>query len=114
MKEKAYEMTLLCDFFGEMLTEKQREYFDLYYNEDLSLGEIAENDGISRQAVRDAIVRAEKFLLQAEEKTGVLHRFLEQQAAADRLEQLARQMEQEKTGVQFAPKLREIAAQLRK
>jgi hypothetical protein len=51
-------MTLLFDFFGDLLTERQREFFDLYYNEDLSLGEIAENNGITRQGVRDIIVRA--------------------------------------------------------
>ena len=60
MSGKTLEMTMLFDFYGDMLTEKQREYFDLYYNEDLSLGEIASNVGISRQGVRDIIVRAEK------------------------------------------------------
>ena len=62
MSGKTLEMTMLFDFYGDMLTEKQREYFDLYYNEDLSLGEIASNVGISRQGVRDIIVRAESTL----------------------------------------------------
>lgn len=43
-------MTMLFDFYGEILTDRQKEFFDLYYNEDLSLAEIAENYGISRQA----------------------------------------------------------------
>ena len=58
MKNQTYRMTMLLDFYGEILTQRQREFFDLYYNEDLSLAEIAENYGISRQGVRDAIVRA--------------------------------------------------------
>ena len=59
MKNQTYRMTMLFDFYGEVLTDRQKEFFDLYYNEDLSLAEIAENSGISRQGVRDVIVRAE-------------------------------------------------------
>lgn len=49
MKNQTYRMTMLFDFYGEILTDRQKEFFDLYYNEDLSLAEIAENYGISRQ-----------------------------------------------------------------
>ena len=56
MKNQTYRMTMLFDFYGELLTERQKEFFDLYYNEDLSLAEIAENAGISRQGVRVVIV----------------------------------------------------------
>ena len=59
MKNQAYRMALLYDFYGDMLTDRQKEFYDLYYNEDLSLAEIAENYGITRQGVRDVIVRAE-------------------------------------------------------
>ena len=59
VKNQTYRMTMLFDFYGDILTPRQRELFDLYYNEDLSLAEIAENCGISRQGVRDVIVRAE-------------------------------------------------------
>ena len=52
MKNQTYRMTMLLDFYGEILTQRQREFFDLYYNEDLSLAEIAENYDISRQGVR--------------------------------------------------------------
>lgn len=66
---------MLLDFFGDLLTEKQQQYLNLYYNEDLSLSEIAETVGISRQGVRDIIVRAENLLLNMEEKTGVVKRW---------------------------------------
>jgi predicted DNA-binding protein YlxM (UPF0122 family) len=66
---------MLLDFYGELLTDKQREYYDLYYNEDLSLSEIAENVGITRQGVHDIIVRAENTLLETERKTGLIKRF---------------------------------------
>ena len=68
MKATPLEMSLLFDFYGETLTEKQRELFDLYYNEDLSLSEIAEHAGITRQGVRDSIKRAEHALHEMEDK----------------------------------------------
>ena len=67
MKNQTYRMTMLFDFYGEVLTPRQKEFFDLYYNEDLSLAEIAENYGISRQGVRDVIVRAEAIMTEAAE-----------------------------------------------
>ena len=75
MKGKPLEMSLLFDFYGETLTEKQRELFDLYYNEDLSLAEIAEHAGITRQGVRDSIKRAEHTLREMEEKLGLVARY---------------------------------------
>jgi len=68
---------LLFDFYGELLTDKQREYFDLHYNDDLSLAEIAEQTGISRQGVWDIIRRAETTLRNTEDKTGLIRRFEE-------------------------------------
>ena len=68
MKGKDLNIALLFDFYGEMLTEKQKDVIDLYYNEDLSLAEIAEHEGISRQGVRDNIKRGEAYLLELEEK----------------------------------------------
>lgn len=75
MKNQAYRMALLYDFYGDVLTDRQKEFYDLYYNEDLSLSEIAENYGISRQGVRDVIVRAEAALTELEDKTGIIRRF---------------------------------------
>lgn len=76
MKNQTYRMTMLFDFYGEVLTPRQKEFFDLYYNEDLSLAEIAENYGISRQGVRAVIVRAEAIMTDLEDKTGLMKRFM--------------------------------------
>ena len=76
MDQKAFHMTLLFDFYGDLLTDRQKEFYDLYHNEDLSLAEIAENAGITRQGVRDVLVRAENTLEELEAKTGIVRRFL--------------------------------------
>lgn len=72
MLQKTLEISALYDFYNEMLTEKQRDIVDLYYNHDLSLGEIAEGLNISRQAVYDMVKRTEKLLYQYEEKLGFM------------------------------------------
>ena len=69
--EKGLEISLLLDFYGDMLTEKQREAIENYYNNDLSLGEIANNLGITRQGVRDAIKKSEAILFNLEDKLGL-------------------------------------------
>ena len=81
MKPNPTAMTMLYDFYGETLSEKQKDFFDLYYNGDLSLGEIAENSGITRQGVRDVILRATETLERMEEKLGLvaLHGVLQKQ-----------------------------------
>ena len=86
MSDKTFELTLLFDFFGDLLTEKQREYFELYYNDDLSLSEIAEINGVSRQGIRDSLLRAERYLKELEEKTGVVKRFRELRDAISEIE----------------------------
>ena len=70
----ALEMALLLDYYGGMLTDKQRECFDMRYNQDLSLGEIAEALGVSRQAVNDNLTRTEATLRRMEEKIGCVKR----------------------------------------
>ena len=72
---KNLEISVLLDYYGQMLTEKQREVARLYYNEDLSLAEIAQFANITRQGVRDVIVRAEAVLTELEDKTGIIKRF---------------------------------------
>ena len=72
---KNLDVVLLTDYYGEMLTENQRKFIDYYYNDDLSLSEIAENEGITRQGVRDAIKRAETQLIAMEERLGLVTRF---------------------------------------
>ena len=72
---KNLEVTLLLDFYGEMLTENQRNFLEYYYNDDLSLSEIAQNEGITRQGVRDAIKRAESQLFDMENRLGLAKRF---------------------------------------
>ena len=70
----ALEMTLLLDYYGGMLTDKQRDCFDMRYNQDLSLGEIGEALGVSRQAVCDNLSRTEALLRRMEENIGCVRR----------------------------------------
>ena len=66
--EKKVEISMLWQIYSNLLTEKQKEYINYYYNQDLSLSEIAENDSITRQAVRDIIKKGERKLFEYEEK----------------------------------------------
>jgi Uncharacterized protein conserved in bacteria len=72
---KDIKISLLLDFYGDILTDKQREAVELYYNEDLSLSEIAEQTDITRYGIRDRIVKSENILLEMEEKLGLAKRF---------------------------------------
>ena len=92
MKSQAYRMTMLFDFYGDVLTDRQKEFYDLYYNEDLSLGEIAENYGITRQGVRDVIMRAEATLTELEDKTGLIKRFHTMRRQLEQLGQAAQEL----------------------
>lgn len=83
MEDKTLRRALLLDFYGDLLTGKQREYLDLYCNDDLSLAEIAEQAGISRQGVWDIIRRAEGVLEKIERKTGFIRKFEERKKAID-------------------------------
>ena len=98
MEDETLLMTMLFDFFGELLTEKQQEYFDLYHNEDFSLSEIAEKAGITRQGVYDIITRAEKTLLEIELKTGIVHRWRETRAELQQAEAIAHELLQHTDG----------------
>ena len=120
MKNQAYRMALLYDFYGDMLTDRQKEFYDLYYNEDLSLAEIAENCGITRQGVRDVIVRAEAVLTELEDKTGIIRRFHRMQeqfrqleAAADAIRQRNEQQWQDDELEDLCGRIQDILSQLK-
>ena len=85
----ALEMALLFDYYGGMLTEKQRDCFDMRHNQDLSLGEIAEELGVSRQAVNDNLTRTEALLRRMEENIGCVKRDMLIREAAEEILQAA-------------------------
>lgn len=85
--EKNLKVALLLDFYSPMLTEKQRDVIDLYYNEDLSLAEIAEEVSITRQGVRDCIKRGEQTLFELENALGLAERSAVLQRIADSLDE---------------------------
>ena len=80
MDSSTLDKSLLLDFYGELLTDKQREYCDLHWNEDWSLAEIAQQGGLSRQGVWDILRRAEAALQGYEAKTGLVRRHMERRA----------------------------------
>lgn len=83
--EKKVEVSILCQLYGKLLTEKQFEFIDDYYNNDLSLSEIAENNNITRQAVRDNIKKGEKKLFEYEEKLMFMKRMLNQEKKIEKI-----------------------------
>ena len=85
----ALQMTLLFDYYGELLTDRQRMCFDLRHNQDLSLAEIAQELNVSRQGVHDNLSRAEALLMNMEEKTGCVRRDLQCRKAAREIVGLA-------------------------
>ena len=89
----AYEMTLLFDYYGSMLTEKQKEYFDMRYNQDLSLSEIGELQGVSRQAVFDNLTRTEALLRRMEENIGCIKRDMLLRKAVEEISDAAAALE---------------------
>ncbi len=114
MKDQALHMTMLYDFYGDLLTQRQREFYDLYHNEDLSLAEIAENYGITRQGVRDVIIRAEAILNDFEEKTGIVARFLRVRSALDEIQSLVEQAEQLNKSRYFDSRLTQLHNEISK
>lgn len=91
---KNLEVSYLLDFYGEMLTQKQHDFLIYYYNEDLSLSEIAENEGITRQGVRDAIKRAENQLYDIENRLGFAKRFVEMKKGLNEILECAEKINQ--------------------
>lgn len=90
---ESLERILLFDFYGDLLTERQRMCFDLHYNQDLSLAEIAQELNISRQGVYDNLSRAEALLRNVEEKTGCVGRELRLRKAMRSIQEAAAQLQ---------------------
>ncbi len=84
MEEKV-KISILCEFYGNLLTKKQYEFINDYYNNDLSLSEIAENNNITRQAVRDNLKKGEKKLFEYEEKLNFMKRMLNQEKRIEKI-----------------------------
>jgi hypothetical protein len=101
MFEKNYKISYLLDFYGNILTDKQRDAVDMYYNEDLSLAEIAEHVGITRQGVRDAIKRGEDTLLHMEGKLGFAEKFEDYQKAFAEIHKCADVIRVSKSNLNF-------------
>lgn len=83
--DNIYEISLLLDFYGQLLSKRQYEILDLHFNNDYSLGEIAEHFNISRQGIFDNIKRGKASLLDMEEKLGLVSKFTEQKAKAEKI-----------------------------
>ena len=111
---KDFEMGYLLDFYGEVLTPKQREMLNQYYNDDLSLSEIGENFGITRQGARDAIKHGETTLKELEAKVGFAGRYRRVQEKLEELEQLVIDARFECTGPYARLTTTEYAATLNK
>ena len=87
MLEKTTRVNMLYDFYHPLLTDKQKAYMELYYHEDYSLGEIAEESNVSRQAVYDNIKRTEQLLQSYEDKLHLYEKFLKRKELLSQLEQ---------------------------
>ena len=109
MFEKDMKIGFLLDFYGEVLSERKRLVMDYYYNDDLSLGEIAEEIGISRQGVRDLIKKAGEELCFYEEKLKMAERFGKIQEQASELITLLERADAEENICDKAKELARIA-----
>lgn len=109
MIDKVTELNLLYDFYGPVLTERQQRVFTLYYFQDLSLGEIAEELDVSRQAVYDLVHRSERTLRELEGKLGLIRRYREEQNV---LAQVKQQLEHVKAALGDHPVSGQVAEAL--
>lgn len=93
MEGKRFLISALLDTYGPLLSDRQRDVLDLYYNGDLSLAEIGDDTGITRQGVRDALKKGEAELLTFEEKLGFMKKSERLQAMAEEVQRIARQLD---------------------
>lgn len=103
----------LLDLYGEMLTDKQRDVIELYYNQDLSLAEIAEHEQITRQGVRDNIKRGEAFLLEMEEKLHFAEKFKRLVAVTEEITTRCEEIERINRGFTYSHAIDEHARKVR-
>ncbi len=105
---KDFNISILMDFYGQLLSERQTDMMNMYYNQDLSLSEIAEEMQISRQGVRDAIKRGEKQLSEFEEKLGLVKRFSDMTAQIAEMNRIINRLED----TEEVERLKEISRKL--
>ena len=110
--EKKVEISMLWQIYGKLLTEKQYEYIDYYYNNDLSLSEIAENDNITRQAVRDIIKKGERKLFEYEEKLLFMKKTINQEQKIQRVLWNLTKIQKDSSDKQVTSILEEIKKEL--
>ena len=103
----------LLDLYGDMLTEKQKDVMELYYDEDLSLAEIAEHEEITRQGVRDSIKRGEAYLLELEEKLHFAEKFKRLVEVTDEITARCNEIERINRGFTFSQSIDENAKTVR-
>lgn len=107
---KDYKFALLLDYYGDMLTPKQRDVLDLYYNEDMSLAEIAEHERITRQGVHDSIHRGEQFLAELEEKLAFAEKMRKFEQAFDEISSLAENIYAESRTYNYSKNIQQNAS----
>ena len=110
--EKNVKVSILCQLYGKLLTEKHYEILNDYYNNDLSLSEIAENNNITRQAVRDIIKKGEKKLFEYEEKLLFMKRTLNQEKKIEKVLEELTKIQKDYSDKQIASVLESIKKEL--
>ena len=98
VQSEIYEIGLLLDFYGQLLTENQYQVMDMHFNQDLSMSELAETLGITRQGAHDFIKRGKKQLLEYEEKLGLLARFRKARKQLESLQEDFQMLDRKKLG----------------
>lgn len=111
--EKNVKISLLLDVYGEMLTDKQRDVVDLYYNEDMSLAEIAQHVGISRQGVRDFIVRAQGVMNELEDNLHFLEKSAQSRLIHEGIEVKIKFIEEYNDSYVYSPQIRSALQELK-
>ena len=110
--EKNVKLSILCELYGKLLTKKQYEFLNDYYNNDLSLSEIAENNNITRQAVRDNIKKGEKKLFEYEEKLLFMKRMFNQEKKIEKVLSELTKIQKESSDKKVASILESIKKEL--